>query len=111
MSQGVGATHPISQLTPQTFGGMFWDALDVSGSASYVQGGDTIDPRSFGFNSYIWQLSGGVSQSGNYRAEPRALNNGFTQWQLVWFVVSTGLQVAAAVNLSGETVRLAAIGQ
>ena len=57
------------------------------------------------------QLTGGVSQSGNYRAEPRALNSGFTQWQLVWFVMSTGLQVGAAVNLSGETVRLAAIGQ
>ena len=66
---------------------MYWSPLDVSGSASYVQGGDAISPQSFGFNSYIWQLTGGVSQSGNYRAEPRALNSGFTQWQLVWFVV------------------------
>jgi hypothetical protein len=76
-----------------------------------VQGGDAISPQSFGFNSYIHQLVGGVSQSGNYVAVPRALNSGFTQWQLVWFVVATGLQVGAAVNLSGETVRLAAIGQ
>ena len=110
MSQGVGATHPILGVQ-QTFGGMYWSPLDVSGSASYVQGGDAISPQSFGFNSYIWSLAGGVSQSGNYRAEPRALNNGFTQWQLVWFVVSSGLQVGAAVNLSGETERLAAIGQ
>ena len=110
MSQGVGATHPILGVQ-QTFGGMYWSPLDVSGSASYQTGGDAISPQSFGFNSYIWQLTGGVSQSGNYRAEPRALNSGFTQWQLVWFVVSTGLQVAANVNLSGETVRLADIGQ
>ena len=110
MSQGVGATHPILGVQ-QTFGGMYWSPLDVSGSASYVAGGDAISPQSFGFNSYIWSLAGGVSQSGNYRAEPRALNNGFTQWQLVWFVVSSGLQVGAAVNLSGETGRLAAIGQ
>ena len=110
MSQGVGATHPILGVQ-QTFGGMYWSPLDVSGSSSYVAGGDAIDPTSFGFNSYIHSLVGGVSQSGNYRAEARALNNGFTKWQLVWFVMSTGLQVAASVNLSGETVRLAAIGQ
>jgi hypothetical protein len=110
MAQGVGGTHPILGLQ-QTFGGMFWSPLDINGSASYVQGGDAISPQSFGFNSYIHQLVGGVSQSGNYVAVPRALNSGFTQWQLVWFVVATGLQVGAAVNLSGETVRLAAIGQ
>jgi hypothetical protein len=90
---------------------MYWSPLDVSGSSFYVAGGDAISPQSFGFNSYIWQLVGGVSQSGNYRAEARALNNGFTQWQLVWFVVATGLEVAGGIDLSGETVRLAAIGQ
>jgi hypothetical protein len=110
MAQGVGKTKPIIGLQ-QTFGGMFWSPLDISGSASYVAGGDSISPQSFGFNSYIHQLVGGVSQSGNYEAVPRALSSGFTQWQLVWKVVATGVPVAAGVNLSGETVRLAAIGQ
>ena len=110
MPQGVGATHSILGVQ-QTFGGMYWSPLDVSGSASYVQGGDAISPRSFGFNSYIWSLEGGVSQSGNYYAVPRALNSGFTQWQLVWFVYLPGFRWEPAVNLSGETVRLAAIGQ
>ena len=110
MAQGVGATHPILGVQ-QTFGGMYWSPLDVSGSSFYVAGGDAISPQSFGFNSYIWQLTGGVSQSGNYRAEPRALNSGFTQWQLVWFVVATGVEVAGGIDLAGETVRLAAIGQ
>lgn len=110
MAQGVGATHPIIGVQ-QTFGGMFWSPLDISGSKSYQTGGDAVSPQSFGFNSYIWELVGGVSQSGNYRAEGRALTSGFSQFQLVWFVVSTGLQVAANVDLSGETVRVAAIGQ
>jgi hypothetical protein len=110
MAQGVGKSKPILGLQ-QTFGGMFWSPLDISGSSSYVAGGDVVSPQSFGFNSYIHELVGGVSQSGNYQAVPRALNSGFTQWQLMWFVVSTGLQVGAGVNLSGETVRLAAIGQ
>jgi hypothetical protein len=109
VAQGVGATHPINGAV-DTFGGHFWSPLDYSGSASYVQGGDSISPQSFGLNNTIWTLIGSVSQSGNYEVRPRALNNGVTQWQLVWFVVATGLQVAAAVNLSGETVRLSAIG-
>lgn len=109
MAQGVGATHPITGVQ-QTFGGMFWSPLDISGSASYQTGGDSIDPTSFGFNSYIWQLTGAVSQSGNYYVLPRALNSGFTQWQLVWFTIA-GAQVTANTDLSAETVRLAAIGQ
>lgn len=110
MAQGVGATHPITGVQ-QTFGGMFWSPLDISGSSFYVAGGDAIDPTSFGFNSYIWSLVGGVSQSGNYRAEPRALTNGFSKWQLVWIVMATGLEVAGGIDLAGETVRVAAIGQ
>ena len=62
MSQGVGATHPILGVQ-QTFGGMYWSPLDVSGSASYQTGGDAISPQSFGFNSYIWQLAGGVRRA------------------------------------------------
>lgn len=110
MAQGVGATHPIIGVQ-QTFGGMFWSPLDISGSKSYVQGGDAVSPQSFGFNSYIWSLVGAITQSGTYRVEPRALNSGFTQWQLMWFVVATGAQVNAGVDLSGETVRVSAIGQ
>ena len=53
MAQGVGATHPILGVQ-QTFGGMYWSPLDVSGSARYQTGGDAISPQSFGFSSYIW---------------------------------------------------------
>ena len=109
MAQGIGATHSILG-TQQTFGGMYFNVLDVSGSASYVQGGDVIGATSFGFNNTIWTLIGGVSHSGTYFAIARALNNGLTQWQLVWYVSATGAEVAAAVNLSTETVRLSALG-
>jgi|SRR5579885_2337374 hypothetical protein len=120
MAQGVGATHPIIGIQ-QTFGGMFWSPLDISGSASYVQGGDAVSPQSFGFNSYIWSLTGAVDQSDKWRVEPRALSNGFTQWQLVWISLTTGtvggqnqtagMEAAAGTNLSTFTVRVAAIGQ
>ncbi len=120
MSQGVGATHPILGVQ-QTFGGMYWSPLDVSGSASYAQGGDAISPQSFGFNSYIWSLVGAADQACKFIAVPRALNSGFTQWQLVWVSLTTatvggqsqtaGQEAAAGSNLSTFTVRLAAIGQ
>ena len=110
MSQAVGSTHAIIGLN-QTFGGLFWAPLDYSGPASYVQGGDSISPPSFGFNSTIWALVGSVDHTNTYRIEARPLNNGVTQWQLVWIVMATGVEVADAVNLSTYTVRLVAHGQ
>lgn len=120
MAQGVGATHPILGLQ-QTFGGMFWSPLDCAGSSSYVQGGDSVSPQSFGFNSYIHSLVGAVDQSGKWQVKARALNSGFTQWTIVWISLTTaplggqsqtaGQEAAAGTNLSTYTVRLAAIGQ
>lgn len=120
MSQGVGATHPITGVQ-QTFGGMYWSPLDISGSSSYVQGGDAVGPSSFGMNSYIWALAGAIDQSGKWQVVPRALNSGYTQWQLVWISLTTatlggqsqtaGQEAAAGTNLSTYTVRVAAIGQ
>ena len=111
MSQGVGATHSILGVQ-QTFGGMYWSPLDVSGSASYVAGGDAISPQSFGFNSVhlvacLAEYRRAATIAPNLGRSTADSRNGS------WFGSSyrTGLQVGAAVNLSGETVRLAAIGQ
>lgn len=109
MPQGIGATHSILG-TQQTFGGMYFNVLDVSGSASYVAGGDSIGATSFGFNNTIWTLIGAVSQSGTYFVIGRCMNDGVSPWQLVWYVSATGAEVGAAVDLSAETVRLSALG-
>ncbi len=109
MAQGVGKSSAILPQT-DTFGGHGYGVQDYSGSSSYVQGGDTIDPRVFGLVT-IWTLIGGVDQSDTYIAVPRPMSSGVTQWQLVWIVVATGVEVAAGVNLSAYTVRLTAIGK
>ncbi|MFZ3343324.1 MAG: hypothetical protein WA213_20775 [Terriglobales bacterium] len=119
MSQGVGQTHNVLGQV-DTFGGHFWSPLDYSGSAAYVQGGDSISPQSFGFNNTIWTLVGGVDQSGTWNVVPRALNNGVTPWQLVWICLDSGSiggqaqvpgeEAVAGTNLSTYTVRLSAIG-
>ena len=120
MAQGVGSTKQILGLL-QTFGGLYWAPLDYSGSSSYVQGGDAIGATSFGFNNTIWAMVGSNDQSNVFVVNCRPLNNGRTQWQLVWQSLVTGTyggqaqtagqEAAAGTNLSGFTCRLVAHGQ
>lgn len=110
MAQGVGTTKPILGQV-DTFGGHFWSPLGYSGPASYVQGGDTISPASFGFNNSIFSLTGSIDGTDTYEAVPLALSVGPNPvWRVVWRVMATGLEVANGVNLSGITVMLNAIG-
>lgn len=110
MAQTVGSPKAILG-TNDTFGGKYYAPIDYSGATSYSTGGDAINPQMFGFNNTILSLYGGTSQSGTYRVSPRALSNGYSAWQLVWIVASTGVEVSASTNLSAETVRLTAIGE
>lgn len=73
-----------------------------SGPASYVTGGDPIAIP--GFQYYIDAIFGGVlSVSGTYEARPIPSAGGpRSNWKLKYFVVSTGAEVANAVNLSAE---------
>ena len=108
MAQGVGSGTIVTN-GQDTFGGHLWGACDQKGSSSYVQGGDSVSHRQFGFNNTIVALFGSVDQSNTYYAIGRPLQNGVTTWQLVWYLKGGG-EVAAATNLSGFTVRLSAIG-
>lgn len=118
---------------PQSFGNKRVSCWYHTGPASYVQlavaapptGGDVVTDTEAGmrFFDYVW---GGISDNGQYRVEavPIAGNpsqaqgagQGGTQgaqqrsWRLRWEVIATGVETAGAVNLSGRTVRLFAIG-
>ena len=106
----VGSTNRIIGI-PDTFGGKDWAPADHSGPTSYTTGGYLIDPSSFGFNNTIWTLAGGVDSTDTYELVPRFVGPGHSQCYVVWKVMATGLEVAAATNLSAYTVRVAAIGQ
>lgn len=107
MATGSANAVPNGQ---DTFGGHFYGAADYNGPTSYAVGGDTIDPRIFGFPNTILTLIGSADQSNTYIAVPRPLFDGTTAWKLVWRTASTGAEVAANFNLSGFTVRLSAVG-
>lgn len=85
-------------------------AIDHTGSSSYVTGGDTLTGARYGLRS-IDYVGGGLSNSGTYEVRGKSTGKGIhTTYKLVWFVVATGAEVAAGVNLSGETVRIFAFG-
>lgn len=123
MAQGVGTTKPILGQV-DTFGGHFWSPIGYNGPASYVQGGDSIGPASFGFNNSIFMLVGAVGYVNGvatFEASPAAVSVGPNPvWQIVWKSLITGsaggqsqtagAEVAAGTNLSGVEVMLNAIG-
>jgi hypothetical protein len=112
----VGSAKYVNGFA-DTFGGHLFNAIDYSGPTSYVNtgvgttSGDTISHRMFGFENTIETIIGAsVSQSGNFQAVDQVVQNGVGPWRIRWFVIATGAEVANGINLSGETVRLAAIG-
>lgn len=110
MAQGVGSSKPV-RFAPDTFGGKFFGAVDYSGPASYVQGGDAIDPHIFGFPNTIIALYASGDQTGTYQGVPVPLQDDVTPWRLQWVGLdSTAGQAPAGTNLSGFTIRLSAIG-
>lgn len=100
----------IARFGQDVFGGHLFGAGDYSGPTSYVQGGDTVSRKQFGFENSIITLIGSLDQSQTYRLEPKPVQNDVTAWRLVWTVLATGAEAGANVNLSGFTGRLSAIG-
>lgn len=79
-----------------------------TGPASYVATGDPLSLVAF---PHLDLAIGGLTVSGTYRVEfqpsvagPRA------NWNAIWTVVATGVPVAAATNLSAESVICMALG-
>ena len=120
-----GYPNPIGQKVDSVFphAGPSSYSQASSGSAPALStGGDTVYAVEAGLK-LIDHCTGGVSDSGTYRVEvlydsvsgiagssnPSA-GQPKTTVRLRWYVVATGAQVAGAVNLSAEIVRLRAVG-
>jgi hypothetical protein len=83
--------------------------LTGTGPTSYSQTtGDVITPPS-GFYIDYAAASSTVSKTYSLRAIPSAGGSRAT-WQFKWYVISTGAEVANAVNLSAETVQFVLLG-
>lgn len=110
---------------PDSWGAKKVSLFPVAGPASYAQytapttGGQDVDINGPSGLKTVDAAYGGITTDGLYRAEvvrvEAATVNGVTlagaRIVLKWYVVATGAQVGAAVNLSGSTVNILALGQ
>jgi len=78
-----------------------------SGPASYATGGDPLDPADFRMGK-VFAILGAVAANGT---TPYLLHFDVATSTIFWYVASTGLEVAGAVDLSGMTVRMEVVGQ
>jgi hypothetical protein len=100
--------------------------VDHTGPASYTTGGETLGTinnmtgmalNAAGLSTIdAVEGSGSLSVSGSYWVMTQPTGSGSRKtFKLLWFTATAGVpsltQVAAAVNLSAETVRLAYIGR
>ncbi len=80
-----------------------------SGPSSYTTGGiDLVLPR---YNNYIDLVIPSTTVSGTYSVVGiPSVNNGRATWKLKWIVFATGAEVANAVDLSAERLRVGGFG-
>jgi len=93
---------------------------DHTGPSSYTQwsapntGGDVLKSKYLGLSSINFIAATGLSESGTYYVEAKlaaASGASPTSAILVWYVAATpGTQATGATDLSGESVRLMAVG-
>lgn len=117
---------------PDSFGSHRASVFPHVGPSSYTQitegvapalatGGDTVEAIEAGMKFFEY-VSGGLTDSGKFRVEciPTTLSGVVASqasipqpsrtYRLRWVVVATGAEVAGAVDLDAEIVRLFAVG-
>jgi hypothetical protein len=96
-------------MQPSPVGERYMAARGLSGPAAYITGGITLSPKVFGLNVFAIAWTNGLTNSGTYEAKVKMVA-GDGSILVVFFVVATGAEVGAGVNLSAELYRVAAIG-
>ena len=115
------ATALMSRFSyPKVPGDSLWSIVDVTGPASYVPpsvgvsptGGQPITAADFGLQSIDWiGTMGSPGAQYNVIVIPTStIGAPFNAARLMWLGV-TGTAVSPGANLSGNTVRLLAIGR
>lgn len=103
----------ISQANVRRVGGpmgiRFERCVDYTGPASYPTGGDPFLASDVGLGVIEMADFGIATDASN--ANPRLLVYDITNNVVHWYVPNTGAEVAAAVNLSGYTVRVQFFGK
>ena len=96
-----------------TFGDLSAAFYDITGPASYAADGQSVTAADLGLKYIHFASSGGSDNGDQFTAVSHLGNAGFpvTTVKIAWFVMSTGAEVANAVDLSARTVRVLVIGR
>lgn len=85
---------------PQSSGSKIESVVQVDGLASYTTGGQTIEATACGMK-YVEYIGGGVDNAGtNFTIGKVDTKVGATSGKLLWYVGTTGAEVANTTNLS-----------
>lgn len=92
-------------------GGLKARLIDHDGPASYTTAGETITAASLGFKTICFVIAM-ASLAGTRYLHPYIVAKGVnpTSFKLLWTVVSTGAEVANAVDLSADSCKLLVVG-
>lgn len=85
--------------------------VDIDGLTSYTTGGQAITAQSLGLKKVFFAFSMACSDASNFTAPliaAKGENN--TSLKLMWFVNTTGAEVANGVNLSSKNTKLMVFG-
>jgi hypothetical protein len=79
---------------------------DHDGPASYPTGGEVITAISLGLKQIFSVVASGSDNGAQFTCVRFATKKGVTSFKLLWFVNTTGAEVANAVDLSARFCRL-----
>lgn len=92
------------------FGVKYHQVVDHKGPTSYPTGGETVNASDFANGGFDAVHLSGLSLSGTYFARllwpSSSPGVSFKTFKLIWYVLATGVEVANAVDLSAEYLRL-----
>lgn len=91
-------------------GGLICRVFDIDGSSSYTTGGTSITAASLGL-SKIFFVHCMAANDSSHHVQAAGVGKGFrTSFKLMWFVASTGAELAAAQNVSSKSAKVMVIG-
>lgn len=115
----------LRKTYPTSFGDKRASVMTLVGPASYTQftapstGGQDVQAEPQSGVKVVDYAQGGSSDDGTHRVEVvhyeaslvRGVSVADTAFVVKWYVIATGAEVGAGVDMSGQTVRLLVIGE
>lgn len=108
--------QPQMLVQPQPLREVYVVAQEIYGPSSYTTGGVVLSPNTFALRFFKAIMTAHESPDGTYYARfvapagPTFGDQVSTEVKMVWYVTATNAEVAAATNLSTESIRVVAIG-